>query len=251
MEEKMLKDKIAVVTGGTRGIGYAVVKKYLENGAKVILFGSKQETADKAVASLKAENPKWTVEGMAPNLKDAKDLSDAINEIAQKYGRIDILVNNAGISQSTSIYDYKPGEFDEAMDINVKAIFNAIQPTVKIMKEQGGGCIINTSSMVSISGQKSGVGYPTSKYAVNGMTQSLARELGPDNIRVNAVAPGVIQTDMVDALSDEAKAYIMGTIPLHRIGTPDDVANAFLYLASDMASYVTGEILSVDGAARV
>lgn len=247
----MLKDKIAVVTGGTRGIGYAIVKKYLENGAKVILFGSRQETADKAVASLKAENSKWVVEGMAPNLIDADELSDTIKKIADKYGRIDILVNNAGISQSTSIYDYKPGEFDEAMDINVKAIFNAIQPTVKIMKEQGGGCIINTSSMVSISGQKSGVGYPTSKYAVNGMTQSLARELGPDHIRINAVAPGVIQTDMVEALSDELKAYIMGTIPLHRIGTPDDVANAFLYLASDMASYVTGEILSVDGAARV
>ncbi|MCB2289870.1 SDR family oxidoreductase [Clostridium sp. CS001] len=247
----MLKDKVAIITGGTRGIGYAIVKKYLENGAKVILFGSKQETADKAVESLKAENSKWTVEGMAPKLTDANDLAEAIKEIAKKYGRIDILVNNAGISQATSIYEYKPGEFDEIMNINVKAIFNAIQPTVSVMKEQGGGCIINTSSMVSISGQKGGVGYPTSKYAVNGMTQSLARELGPDNIRVNAVAPGVIQTDMVDALSDELKAYIMGTIPLHRIGTPDDVANAFLYLASDMADYVTGEILSVDGAARV
>lgn len=247
----MLKNKVAVVTGGTRGIGYSIVKKYLENGAKVILFGSKQESADKAVQSLLAENPAWSVEGMAPNLIDAEELSVVINEINEKYGKIDILINNAGISQSTSIYDYKPGEFDEAMDINVKAIFNAIQATVKIMKEQGGGCIINTSSMVSITGQKSGVGYPTSKYAVNGMTQSLARELGPDNIRVNAVAPGVIQTDMVAALPDELKKYIMGTIPLNRIGTPDEVANAFLYLASDMASYVTGEILSVDGAARV
>lgn len=247
----MLKDKIAVVTGGTRGIGYAVVKKYLENGAKVILFGSRQETADKAVKSLKEENPDWQVEGRAPNLIDAKKLADAINEIAKEYGRIDILVNNAGISQSTSIYDYKPGEFDEAMDINVKAIFNAIQPTVKIMKGQGGGCIINTSSMVSIFGQKSGVGYPTSKYAVNGMTQSLARELGPDNIRVNAVAPGIIQTDMVAALPDEVQASLINCIPLGRMGTPDDVADAFLYLASEMASYVTGEILSVDGAARV
>lgn len=247
----MLKDKVAVVTGGTRGIGYAIVKKYLENGARVILFGSKQESADRAVASIKAENPDWPVEGMAPKLTDAKDLADTINLIAQKYGRIDILVNNAGISQSTSIYDYKPGEFDEAMDINVKAIFNAILPTVKIMKEQGGGSIISTSSMVSISGQTKGVGYPTSKYAVNGMTVSLARELGSDNIRVNAVAPGVIKTDMVEALPDEVKAYIIGTIPLQRIGTPDDVANAFLFLASDMASYITGEILSVDGAARV
>lgn len=247
----MLKGKIAVVTGGTRGIGFAIVKKYLENGAKVILFGSRQETADRAVKLLKEENPSWPVEGRAPHLIDGAELAETINQIARDYGRIDILVNNAGISQSTSIYDYKPGEFSQAMDINVKAIFNAIQPTVKIMKEQGGGCIINTSSMVSISGQASGVGYPTSKYAVNGMTQSLARELGPDNIRINAVAPGVIQTDMVDALPDDVKAHLLTKIPLQRMGTPDDIANAFLYLASDMASYVTGEILSVDGAARV
>ena len=247
----MLQDKVAVVTGGTRGIGYAIVKKYLENGAKVILFGSRQETADRAVAALKAENPEWPVEGMAPKLTDEIEMTETIQQIVGTYGRIDILVNNAGISQSTSIYDYKPGEFDQAMDINVKAIFHAIQPTVKFMKEQGGGCIINTSSMVSISGQKGGVGYPTSKYAVNGMTQSLARELGGDNIRVNAVAPGVIETDMVAVLSDDIKAYLMETIPLRRIGKPEDVANAFLYLASDMASYVTGEILSVDGAARV
>lgn len=247
----MLKGKVAVVTGGTRGIGFAIVKKYLENGAKVILFGSRQETADRAVKLLKEENPSWPVEGRAPNLIDGSELAETINQIAEEYGRIDLLINNAGISQSTSIYDYQLGEFSQAMDINVKAIFNAIQPTVKIMKEQGGGCIINTSSMVSIFGQDSGVGYPTSKYAVNGMTQSLARELGPDNIRINAVAPGVIQTDMVDALSDEVKAYLLSKIPLSRMGTPDDVANAFLYLASDMASYVTGEILSVDGACRI
>lgn len=247
----MLKDKIVVVTGGTRGIGFAIVRKYLENGAKVILFGSRQETADRAVKLLKEENSNWPVEGRAPNLIDGSELAETIDQIAKEYGRIDILINNAGISQSTSIYDYKPGEFDEAMDINVKAIFNAIQPTVKIMKEQGDGCIINTSSMVSISGQESGVGYPTSKYAVNGMTQSLARELGPDNIRINAVAPGVIQTDMVDALPDEVKNYLLSKIPLRRIGTVDDVANAFLYLASDMASYVTGIVLSVDGATRV
>lgn len=246
----MLKGKIAVVTGGTRGIGFAVVKKYLENGAKVVLFGSRQETADKAVAALKEENQAWEVEGMAPNLSDAAAVAGALEKVKERYGRIDILVNNAGISQSTKLYDYKPEEFDKIMDLNVKAIFYATQPAAKIMKEQGGGCIINTSSMVSISGQAAGVGYPASKFAVNGITISLARELGPDNIRVNAVAPGVTKTDMVAALPPQLVEGLVKNIPLRRAGEPEEVANAFVFLASDMASYITGEILSVDGAAR-
>lgn len=246
----LLQDKVAVVTGGTRGIGYAVVKKYLENGAKVVLFGSKEESVDKAVHSLKEENPDWVVEGMWPNLTDADEMADAIAKVGEKYGRLDILVNNAGISQSTKLEDYQPEDFAGIMNLNVNALFNATQPAVKIMRAQGGGVILNTSSMVSISGQKSGVGYPTSKFAVNGMTLSLARELGPSNIRVNGVAPGVTRTDMVAALPEQMIQPLIATIPLRRIGEPEDVANAFLFLASDMASYITGEILSVDGAAR-
>lgn len=246
----MLKDKVAVVTGGTRGIGFAIVKKYLENGAKVILFGSREETVEKALASLKAENPDWPVEGAHPDLTNADEMAKTIQEIQGKYGRIDILVNNAGVSDSTKIDDYKAEQFEKVMKLNVNAIFNAIQPVVKVMKEQGGGCILNTSSMVSISGQPGGVAYPTSKFAVNGLTLSLARELGPSNIRVNAVAPGITKTDMVAALPDAMIQPLIATIPLRRVGEPEDVANAFLFLASDMASYVTGEVLSVDGAAR-
>ena len=246
----MLKDKIAVVTGGTRGIGYAIVKKYLENGAKVILFGSRPETVEKALSSLKSENPSWPVEGFHPNLSDAKEVAKTIEGIKEKYGRIDILVNNAGISDSTKADAYEDGQFEKVMDLNVNAIFHAVQPAVKIMKEQGGGCILNTSSMVSISGQPGGVAYPASKFAVNGLTLSLARELGPSNIRVNAVAPGITKTDMVAALPDQMIQPMIAAIPLRRIGEPEDIANAFLFLASDMASYVTGEILSVDGAMR-
>lgn len=246
----MLKGKVAAVTGGTRGIGYAIVKKYLENGAKVVLFGSREETVEKALASLKAENPDWAVEGAHPNLSDAGEMAKAIEGIKEKYGRLDILVNNAGVSDSAKIDNYEDGQFERIMDLNVNAIFHAVKPAVKIMKEQGGGCIINTSSMVSISGQPGGVAYPTSKFAVNGLTLSLARELGPSNIRVNAVAPGITRTDMVAALPDEMIQPLIKTIPLRRVGEPEDVANAFVFLASDMASYVTGEILSVDGAAR-
>ena len=237
----MLKGKIAIITGGTRGIGYATVKTFLDNGATVILFGSRQETVDKALSQLKECNPDYPVDGMAPNLQNAEEIADAIQSIKEKYGRIDILINNAGISQSAPILDYKPGDFEMAMSINVTALFHTIQPAVAIMKDQGGGVIINTSSMVSISGQPAGVGYPTSKFA---------RELGKYNIRVNAVAPGITRTDMVAALPKETIDAMSARIPLQRVGEPQDIANAFLFLASDMASYVTGEILSVDGAMR-
>lgn len=247
----LLEGKVAIVTGGTRGIGFEIVRKYLANGARVVLFGSRQETVDKALAKLKEENAGWEADGMCPNLTDAAEVEKAVLTIKEKYGKIDILVNNAGISQNTPLYDYTPEEFDKVIDLNVRALFYAILPTAKIMKEQGGGCILNTSSMVSISGQPAGVGYPTSKFAVNGMTLSLARELAKDHIRVNAVAPGVTRTDMMAALPPQTVERISAQIPLGRPGEPEEVANAFLYLASDMASYVTGEILSVDGACRV
>lgn len=246
----MLKNKVAIVTGGTRGIGYAVVEKFLQNGATVVLFGSRQETVTKAVASLKEKNENWEVSGAWPTLTDADSMTAEMSKIKDKYGRIDILVNNAGISDSASIEKYTADHFSKIMDLNVNAVMNGILPVVEIMKQQGGGCILNTSSMVSICGQPSGVAYPTSKYAVNGLTWSLARELGPFHIRVNAVAPGITRTDMVAALPKEMIQPLINRIPLRRIGETEDVANAFLFLASDMASYVTGEILSVDGAMR-
>lgn len=247
---EMLKGKVAMVTGGTRGIGYAIVKKFLENGAAVALCGSRQETVDKALDSLKAENADYKVMGLCPNLKDAAAVAEAVAQVKENFGRLDIMVSNAGISARESIYEYEPENFANIMDLNVQAVFNCAQAAAKVMKEQGGGVIINTSSMVSIYGQPSGVGYPTSKFAVNGLTKSLARELGKDNIRVNAVAPGVTRTDMVAVLPEAVIKPIIATIPLGRVGEPEEVADAFLYLASDMASYVTGVILSVDGAAR-
>lgn len=247
---ELLKDMVAVVTGGTRGIGYAIVKTFLENKAKVVLCGSRPETAQKAVASLKAENPAFEVEGISPDLSDYASVEKAINDVKAKYGKIDILVNNAGISASEPLDKYEPKDFDKIMTLNVNACFYTSKAAAPIMKENGGGVILNTSSMVSIYGQPAGVGYPTSKFAVNGMTKSLARELAKDKIRVNAVAPGVTDTDMVAALPEQTRQYITSTIPLGRIGTPQDIANAFLFLASPLASYITGVVLSVDGCAR-
>ena len=246
----MLEGKIAVVTGGTRGIGYAIVKKFLENGAKVIIFGSKEESVNKAMEELKKENSSYIVDGAWPKLESLESVQSIFDDIVSKYGKIDILVNNAGTSAMDKIYNYKEEEFDKIMDLNVKSVFNCARGVVSYMKENGGGVILNTSSMVSIYGQPSGCGYPASKFAVNGLTKSLARELGNDNIRVNAVAPGVTLTDMMQDVPDSVIEPIIKGIPLGRIGTTEDIANAFLFLASDMASYITGVILSVDGAAR-
>lgn len=246
----LLQGKKAIVTGGTRGIGFAVVQTFLRNGASVALFGSRQETVDKAMAALKEENPDWEVIGMAPDLTDYAAVDAAFAEVEKAFGRIDILVNNAGISAREPLYDYTPEAFEKIMRLNVSAVFNGCRAAAPRMKAQGGGSIINTSSMVSLYGQPSGVGYPTSKFAVNGMTRSLARELGRDNIRVNAVAPGVTRTDMVANLPQEIVQRVCAPIPLGRMGEPEEVANAFLFLASDLASYITGEILQVDGAAQ-
>ena len=242
------KDKVVIITGGTRGIGYEIVKAFCENNAKVILFGSKEETVNNAIISLKNEG--YEVSGYYPNLIDYESVDSTINEIYMKYGSIDILVNNAGMSANKKIEETTSQDFSNIMDLNVKAIFNMCKAVVPFMKEKGEGVILNTSSMVSIYGQPSGVGYPASKFAVNGITKSLARELAPFNIRVNAVAPGITKTDMVEKLPKEMIEPLIKTIPLGRIGEPRDIANAFLFLASNMASYITGVVLQVDGAAR-
>lgn len=251
MIQDLLAGKVAVVTGGTRGIGLAIVRKFLEQGARVILFGSRPESADAAVQNLLSENSEYLISGAAPKLTDYTDVEKTLNGIADEFGKIDILVNNAGISTRESLYDYKPEDFNKIMDLNVKAMFNCCKAVAPIMKGQGNGCIINTSSMVSLYGQASGCGYPASKFAVNGLTKSLARELGKDGIRVNAVAPGAVKTDMVKALPDDMVARVAAGIPLGRMAETDEIANAFLFLASDLASYVSGAIISVDGATQV
>lgn len=244
----MLQDKVAIVTGGTRGIGFAVVKKFLDNGAKVVLFGTKEESVQNALIKLKQENANYEVIGMHPDITNMHEVEKAFAEINSRYGKIDIVVNNAGISARESIYNYTEESFDNIIDLNIKGVFNCSKVGASYMKANGGGVILNTSSMVSIYGQAAGCGYPASKFAVNGLTKSLARELGKDHIRVNAVAPGVIHTDMVDSLPEEMIKPIIASIPIGRMGEPEDIANAFLFLASDMASFITGAILSVDGA---
>ena len=245
-----LKDKVAIITGGSRGIGFATADKFLQEGAKVIITASTQASADKAVAKLKEKYPDSVIAGISPNLADLKSVQDAFVIATAQYGCVDILVNNAGVSESTPFTEYTEETFDKVMDLNVKGVFNATRAAANCMIARGSGVILTTSSMVSISGQPSGFAYPASKYAVNGLTVSLARELGPKGIRVNAVAPGITETDMMKAVPKEVIDPMIARIPLRRLGQPEDIANAFVFLASDEASYITGVVLSVDGMAR-
>lgn len=245
----MLKNKVAIVTGGTRGIGIATVRTFLKNGAKVALLGSSESTVSKALEELKKENNSYDVIGFYPTLHKEDEIKEIFEKIKKEFGKIDIVVNNAGVSSSTPLENYTEEEYDKISNLNIKSVFTVCKVAVPYLKETK-GVIINTSSMVSIYGQPSGVMYPASKFAVNGITKSLARELAPKGIRVNAVAPGITETDMVSALPKEVIEPLIKTIPLGRIGTPQDIANAILFLSSDLASYITGEILSVDGAAR-
>ena len=247
----MLDGKVAIVTGGTRGIGYAIVQKFLEAGARVALFGSRQETVDKALEQIREGKEEAEVMGLFPALENYQEVAEAMETVRNQFGRLDILVNNAGISARETLYDYRPEDFEKIIQLNVNGVFHCTKAAAPIMKNQGGGSVINMSSMVSIYGQPAGCGYPASKYAVNGLTKSLARELGQDQIRVNAVAPGVTRTDMVAALPKEMVQKISVAIPLGRIGEPEEVADAVLFLASDLAAYVTGTVLSVDGATQV
>lgn len=245
-----LKDKVAVVTGGSRGIGYATVEAFLREGATVILTASSQDSADKAVEKLKEKHPNAAVAGISPNLSSLESVREAFRHVSETYGCIEILVNNAGVSESTPFTEYTEEAFDKVMALNVKGVFNAAKAASECMIAKGKGVILNTSSMVSIYGQPSGIAYPASKFAVNGLTVSLARELGPKGIRVNAVAPGITETDMMRAVPKSVIEPMIAQIPLRRLGQPEDIANAFLFLASDEASYITGVVLSVDGMAR-
>ena len=243
------QDKTVIITGGSRGIGFATAAAFLREGARVVITASRPETAEKAVQELKEQFPESLIMGISPDLSKLEEVKERFAAIRQELGSIDVLINNAGISESTPLASYTEELYDKVMDLNVKGVFNATRAAAEIMEAQGCGVILNTSSMVSRYGQPAGFAYPTSKFAVDGMTLSLARELGPKGIRVNAVAPGITETDMMKAVPKEVIEPLIARIPLRRLGQPEDIANAFVFLASQEASYITGVVLRVDGMA--
>ena len=248
----VLDNKIALITGGARGIGFAVAMKYIQEGAKVAIAGSKMESSEAALEKILAIYPDAEVMAVAAKMTDTDEIRNMFEQVVNRWGYVDILINNAGVSQTKSLLDMEDEDFTSLMDINVNGVFRCTREAAKIMKEKG-GCIINTSSFVTKNGNKNQCAYTTSKFALNGLTKSNARELGEYGIRVNAVAPGVVMTDMgKDTIlsrpdGQEVMDRLLNGTPLGKTAYPEDMAGAFVYLASEAASFVTGTIINVDG----
>lgn len=247
----LVKGKIVFITGGTRGIGFAAAKKFIENGAHVAIAGHCQETVDAALAKLKEIYPDEDVLGMCPNLTSRQEMLDAVGKVVAKWGRIDVMINNAGVTHATVFSKIQEGEFEHMFEVNVEGVYNGAWAAYQYMKANNAGVIINTASVTGLFGSTSGVGYPASKAAVVGFTHELGRELIRRNIRVVAVAPGVVNTDMTTANMDPTiKEQYLKHLPMKRMLEPEEIANVYMFLASDLASGITATTVSVDGAYR-
>jgi 3-oxoacyl-[acyl-carrier protein] reductase len=246
-----LKDRVALITGGAAGIGQATALRFAEEGARVVICDVTEEAGRQTAAMLGPDTAFYKVD-----VTDRRAVQEWVDDVAARYGRIDILVNNAGILRDAQLVKYKDGQvvgqmseedFDRVVAVNLKGVFNCTQAVVPYMIRQGGGVILNASSVVGLDGNFGQTNYVATKAGVIGMTKVWARELGRYGIRVNAVAPGFILTDMVRQMPEKILEGMRGRIPLGRLGDPRDVANAYLFLASDEAAYITGAVLRVDG----
>ena len=240
-----LTDKVAIVTGASRGIGEAIAKQLSSCGAKIILIA---RNSDQLVAVKETIISNGGIaESMAGDVSNLNSISEIVTNTIDKWGRIDILVNNAGIARDNIIMRMKEDDWDSVMNINLKGCFNGIKSVARPMIKNKAGRIINITSVIGQIGNAGQSNYAASKAGIMGLTKSMAKELGSRNITVNAVAPGYITTDMTNELNDEVKKQMKSSIPLGRLGTPDDVANLVCFLASDEAGYITGQTFNVDG----
>lgn len=246
-----LKDRVALITGGAAGIGQATALRFAEEGAKVVICDVNEELGRETATQLGPEGAFYRV-----NVADRQAVQEWVDDVAARYGRIDILVNNAGILRDALLVKYRDGQvvgqmseeaFDQVIAVNLKGVFNCTQAVVPYMIRGGGGVILNASSVVGLDGNFGQTNYVATKAGVIGMTKVWARELGRYNIRVNAVAPGFISTDMIRQMPEKVLEQMRARIPLGRLGEPRDIADAYLFLASDEAAYITGTVLRVDG----
>ncbi|MGL4847885.1 MAG: 3-oxoacyl-[acyl-carrier-protein] reductase [Clostridium sp.] len=242
----MLKDKNAIVTGGARGIGKAVALKLASLGVNVLInYRSNDVEANEVKKEIEALGVKAEI--FKCDISELEKVNEMISFAKEKFDRIDILVNNAGITKDTLLLRMKEEDFDTVIDVNLKGVFNCLKAITPIMVKQREGSIINLSSVVGIVGNAGQINYSASKAGVIGMTKSLAKELGGRGIRVNAVAPGFIETDMTESLGDKYKDEIKKGIPLKKLGSAKDVANLVSFLASEESAYITGQVINVDG----
>ncbi|MCI7180427.1 MAG: 3-oxoacyl-[acyl-carrier-protein] reductase [Schaedlerella sp.] len=242
----MLDGKIAVVTGASRGIGKAIALKLASLGASVVVnYNGSEERALQVKAEIEEQGTKASV--YQCDVSDFESCETFIQDVIKEYGRIDILVNNAGITKDGLLMKISEEDFDKVLDTNLKGTFNTVRFVSRQMLKQKSGRIINMSSVVGVSGNAGQANYAASKAGVIGLTKSAARELASRGITVNAIAPGFIETDMTEVLSDKVKEACVGQIPLGKFGKPEDVANLAAFLASDEAGYITGQVIHVDG----
>ncbi len=243
---KLLEGKTALITGAARGIGKALALRFAAEGANIaftdlVINEAAQET-EKEIAALGVK-----VKGYASNAADFEQTHSVVEQIHKDFGSIDVLVNNAGITKDGLMLKMTEAQWDAVITVNLKSAFNFIHAVTPIMMRQRKGSIINMSSVVGVHGNKSQANYSASKAGMIGLAKSVAQEMGRKGIRANAIAPGFIITAMTDTLSDEVKKEWCEKIPLHRGGTPEDIADVALFLASDLSSYVSGQVIQVDG----
>lgn len=240
-----LKDKVSIITGAGRGIGRATAEKFAREGAKVVVCDVGQASIDETVGAIRAGGGEAT--GFVVDVTKRPQIDEMVQAVMAKYGRIDTLVNNAGIVMDAQLRKMSDAAFDRVIDVNLKGTYNCARAVVDIMVEQGGGVILNASSIVGIYGNFGQTNYAATKAAVINMTATWARELGRFGIRVNAVAPGFIGTEILRAMPQKVLDGMVAHTPLGRMGEPRDIAEAYVWLASDRATFIHGTTLSVDG----
>ncbi|GIN84055.1 3-oxoacyl-[acyl-carrier-protein] reductase FabG [Heyndrickxia sporothermodurans] len=240
-----LKDRVALITGAANGIGYAAARRFVEEGAKVIIADYNEAEGSLKQNELIEEG--YDALFVQVDVSSKESVQRMVEVSISKYGKIDILVNNAGITRDAMLTKMKQEDFQQVLDVNLTGVFNCTQEVVPFMVEQGKGKIISTSSVSGIYGNVGQTNYAAAKAAIVGMTKTWAKELGRKGINVNAVAPGFTETNMVATVPEKVIESMKSMIPLQRLGKPEDIANAYLFLASDESNYVNGTVLHVDG----
>ena len=244
-----LQDKVCVVTGAAQGIGLATARKFAREGAVVVCCDRRQDGIDEAVAACRAEGARAT--GFIVDVTRREQVDAMAAGVKAQFGRIDVLVNNAGITQDARLQKMTLAQFDAVIDVNLRGVFHCAQAVADTMVEQGSGVILNASSVVGIYGNYGQTNYAASKFGVIGFTKTWSRELGPKGVRVNAVAPGFVDTPILSTVPAKVLEQMRQSVPLRRLAQPEEVANVYAFLASDEASYVNGAVIEVSGGLTV